>query len=312
MIDRYDFYKHLRESASHANDPFWGEVYRKAFPGFYHRIVVTDRTLQHQGVDSVVQLKGGGKIYVDEKVREVKDKRGRTMTPETHGILLEEWSSVREGKVGWWRADLQTQFIAYAFLATQQCLMIPFQALRRTRVEFGNEWLTLASQNKQGFREVRSASRRGADEWETYSIVVPVNRLKAALSDVIDISWGERMEERPAVCQECGITLSADSPGPLCRWHTKRNQDLQNVPVSEARIWYCWQCPLKATIVPGNGDLCAAHQPGTQPSQRIEMAAPLEPCLGGCGVLIHSGRHCFDCASTVAQGASRVRARRPS
>lgn len=194
MNERHNFTEYLARNRRNASLPFWGVVYRKMFPDFHHRHIVGDEQLelQRKGIDSVIETKSGARFNVDEKLREIQDKRGRLITPETHGILLEEWSSMHDKRAGWWRDDKHTHFIAYAFLATEECFFLPFPALRRIRVEYGSQWLSLAKAKKEGFFELPPVKNEGPNGiWETFSIAVPVRRLQAAITDMQRVSWKE-------------------------------------------------------------------------------------------------------------------------
>lgn len=122
----------LAFSHSQSDQPWWGEVYRNAFPTMSTMADVrADGWAQRGGIDRQVILRDGTVIKVDEKVR-------RTSYDD---ILLERWAD-RDRKVpGWVQKPLTCDFIAYAFATTGVCYLLPFQLLRRAWRQHGPDWI---------------------------------------------------------------------------------------------------------------------------------------------------------------------------
>ncbi len=165
----HDFDESLRLSHEAADAPFWLDVYRQAFPGLQAAVNVRDDGwAQRGGIDRVLTLKSGKTLNVDEKVR-AKDY------PD---ILLERWSDRARRKPGWMQKDLACDFIAYAFLPSQRCYLLPFPTLRRAWLKNGREWI-------EKYPHVPAQNRT----YVTESIAVPIDVLMAALQDAMVVSW---------------------------------------------------------------------------------------------------------------------------
>lgn len=179
----HDFKSSLAWSKAQEDAPWWDDVYRAAFPDLSAAVSVrNDGWAQRGGIDRVLTLESGKTLYVDEKVRE-KD------WPD---VLLEVWSDYearnhsRERAKGWLVKPLATDFIAYAFVPSQQCLLLPFQTLRATWRQNGRAWVAKAREKRDGFRWV-DAKNNG---YTTRSIAVPTETLMAAMASAMRVSWG--------------------------------------------------------------------------------------------------------------------------
>ena len=177
-----DFRTDLQFSHSMENAAWWDTVYQKAFGPFMisHHRLTHDGWHQRAGVDRVILCRDSTIYHIDEKVR-------RQDWPD---ILLEidaEWygDGDTRNKKGWAIKDAKTDFIAYAFVPSQTCYLLPFPMLR---LALKNNWLTwdaLASNNQHGFRHVQAANK----SYVTRSIAVPIATLTEALRDALCISW---------------------------------------------------------------------------------------------------------------------------
>lgn len=168
----HDFNKSLKFSHDQADAPFWLEVYREAFPTLASAVSVRDDGwAQRGGIDRVLTLCGGRTITVDEKIRK-KD------WPD---ILLEYWSDRDRKKPGWVNKDLACDFIAYAFLPSQTCYLLPTLTLRRAWLLNGRDWI------KQ-YQPPVEAQNKG---YVTVSVAVPRDVLLAALTDAMRVTWGD-------------------------------------------------------------------------------------------------------------------------
>lgn len=166
----HSFADSLAFSQAQAELPMWELVYRKAFPTFASmHIVRKDGWAQRGGIDRVILLESGKHIYVDEKVRE-KD------WPD---ILLEYYSD-RDRKIpGWIAKDLACDYLAYAFLPSRRCYLLPFQSLRRCWQQYRHEWV-------RRFTPPVEAQNNG---YVTVSVGVPTGVLLAAIGESLIVSW---------------------------------------------------------------------------------------------------------------------------
>jgi len=165
----HDFDERLAFSHSQSDAPWWGEVYRKAFPTLTAVIDVRDDGwAQRGGIDRLIVLNDGTALKVDEKVRTVA-------YPD---ILLERWSDKARRKPGWMQKELTCDFVAYAFVPTAVCYLLPWQLLRRAWIENGREWIASC--------RLVEAQNRG---YVTESVAVPIQRLLDAVRDAMVVSW---------------------------------------------------------------------------------------------------------------------------
>jgi len=175
----HDFQESLRQSQSYTDAPWWEQVYRDAFPGFLAMMCVRGNCqAQHLGIDRIVTLGSGQCLRIDEKVRE----------RDWPDFVLERWSSNRRPNptAGWIQKPLQCDYIAYAFVPSRTCYLLPFQQLRRAWIRNGRAWIDLAYRERNGFRVVE-AQNRG---YVTESIAVPKQVLLDAMLDAMRVVWG--------------------------------------------------------------------------------------------------------------------------
>lgn len=172
----HDFKTSLARSHEMEDAPWWEPVYRRAFPAFHSMMSVRrDGWAQRGGIDRVVTLKSGKTLTIDEKVRD----------SDWPDILLERWSDVGRKTPGWIQKDLACDFIAYAFIPSQQCYLLPFLTLRKAWIDNGREWVSFAEQRKNGFAII-DAKNRG---YITQSVAVPKSELLKSLTDSMAVSW---------------------------------------------------------------------------------------------------------------------------
>jgi len=161
----HDFRESLQKAADQADAPWWLGVYRKAFPDLESCVSVReDGWAQRGGIDRVLTLKSGRTLSVDEKVR-YKDR---------DDIALEYWSDEARKIRGWVAKDLACDFIAYAFVPSGRCYLLPFQTLRRAWRDNRKEWV------RDHFRV--EAENPG---YKTISVAVPIAILMSALGDAM-------------------------------------------------------------------------------------------------------------------------------
>jgi hypothetical protein len=165
----HDFKQSLAWSHKHSDAPWWENVYRQAFPNFLSmQSIREDGWAQRGGIDRLVTLKSGKVIKIDEKVR------GK----DYPDVLLETWSSREHKRPGWIEKDLDCDYIAYAYVPSQTCLLLPFLLLRAVWIEYGAIW-------KELYGEVPADNRT----YTTISVPVPRLTLTAAMRDYMEIHW---------------------------------------------------------------------------------------------------------------------------
>jgi hypothetical protein len=170
----HNFQDSLALSHSYADAGWWLDVYRVAFPSLKASVSVPkDGWAQRGGIDRVLTLASGKTLYVDEKVRE-KD------WPD---VLLEYWSDRDRKKPGWVAKDLACDFIAYAFVPSETCYLLPFQTLRRA-------WQTCHKRWVAEYRRVEAVN----DGYVTVSVAVPTQVLLSSLSDAMTVLWAKEEE----------------------------------------------------------------------------------------------------------------------
>ncbi len=165
----HNFQSKLNLSHKFENAPWWEQVYRKAFFGFdgMHS-VRQDGWAQRAGIDRQVFLKSGKIIEIDEKVR----------TKVYPDILLERWSDKERKIPGWVQKDLKCDYIAYAFIPSKTCYLLPFPQLRKAWIDNGKEWIEI-----YGTREAKN------EGWVTESVPVPIDILLVAISCSQIVIW---------------------------------------------------------------------------------------------------------------------------
>jgi hypothetical protein len=164
-----DFDDDLAFSHAQSDAPWWAEVYKQAFPGFESMVCVRkDGWAQRGGIDRVITLSSGKVVTVDEKAR-------RRFWPD---VLLERWSSEEHKTPGWVQKNLACDYLAYAWVPSKTCLVIPFLALRRVWIDKGRDWIAK-------YPEKRAENKT----YTTVSVAVPTEILMDSLRDGMQIKW---------------------------------------------------------------------------------------------------------------------------
>lgn len=172
---QHDFEDSLDLSRQYTNAPWWESVYRKAFVDFDCMTVVQkDGVSQRSGIDRAIHLTSGKTLWVDEKVR----------STEYNDILLEYWS-VEGRSLGWVAKELLTDYIAYAFVQSQRCYLIPFLPLRQAWRKHGSLWKRMGERRIEGFKEIRAQN----PGYVTVSVAVPIPVLFKAIHETMVLSW---------------------------------------------------------------------------------------------------------------------------
>ncbi len=158
----HDFDERLRFSEEASHEDFWGAVYRKAFPTLINHMPCPGDTIsQRMGIDRVLELDGNKTLKIDEKKRETVYQ----------DVLLEYVSNDQTNAPGWIEKDLAIDYIAYAFMPTRSCLLLPWHELKRAWRIYGEQW-------KRNCKRVEAQNRT----YKTISVAVPISALQGAIA----------------------------------------------------------------------------------------------------------------------------------
>lgn len=168
MQSPHNFQAQLSFSEKASDESFWDKVYRKAFPGLVnHMTGYGDFASQRMGVDRCILLSNGRVLKIDEK------KRRRVFSD----ILLEYLSSDSTNSPGWIEKNLVIDYVAYAFMPTQQVYLLDWLTLRRA-------WTT----NKNIWQRIYKPIYAINEGYKTWSTPVPIPVLQRALWEASSIS----------------------------------------------------------------------------------------------------------------------------
>lgn len=172
----HDFEKSLAVSHEHADAPWWEAVYRAAFgPLLSCASVRQDGWAQRAGIDRIVTTEYGRTIKIDEKIR----------TEDWPDFLLERWSDESNLVAGWVQKKLDCEYIAYAFVPSASCYLLPTLTLQRAWRLHGRAWI-------DAYPEIRARNKTHGRCWTTLSVAVPHAVLLEALSDAMLVRWNAR------------------------------------------------------------------------------------------------------------------------
>ena len=145
------------------NEPFWIEIYKKAFPNFTNLMTGKKEYCNSQkyGVDRIIYLENGKTITLDEKVR----------TKVYQDIALEFISNDTKNSPGWMEKDLSIDYLAYAFLPIKTTYLFDWRMLKRAWEHFNDQW------KKEYF-----ISKAENKTYHTLSVCVPIKVLRDACS----------------------------------------------------------------------------------------------------------------------------------
>lgn len=175
----HQFSKSLEKSHEYADAHWWLEVYRAAFPNLVCAADVRkDGWAQRGGIDRVLTLNSSKILTVDEKVRK-KD------WPD---ILLEYWSDIDRQTRGWAAKDLGCDYIAYAFVPSATCYLLPFQELRRVWRKNRKIWVA-------EYKRIEAKNEENGRKWTTVSVAVPTPVLLDAIRDAMVVCWHKEAAE---------------------------------------------------------------------------------------------------------------------
>ena len=169
MTTTHVFRDSLAFSESLADEPWWWDVYSQAFPTLENTVYVRkDGWAQRAGIDRLLVLADGTTLKVDEKGR-------RKDWPD---FCIEYWSDIERRVPGWAVKEATTDYVAYAFVPSRTCYLLPFQLLRRAAIDRKDEWA--------GKYKRIDAKNKG---YTTASLAVPIDVVLAAITDCMVIRW---------------------------------------------------------------------------------------------------------------------------
>lgn len=198
----HNFQERLAFSEKASDEPFWEQIYRKAFPRMVNLMLGSgDTDSQRMGIDRVILLSNGKMLTVDEKKRE-----------KTWGDILLEYVSVdTTGAPGWIEKDLAIDFLAYAFMDTRRVYLFSWLLLRMAWQRHKEQWLEKARSEQDGFRIV-PAQNKG---YVTKSVAVPIRVLQEAVQVAAVISLDNTVQQpeletpTPPATGAARVTLTA-------------------------------------------------------------------------------------------------------
>lgn len=185
----HDMGRSIAYSHEQSDQPWWEPVYRRAFPDMASMVDLRhDGWHQRAGRDRAIVLSSGRTIYVDEKVR----------TAAYDDTLVEIWSvypktdgppyrPVAGARHGWARKPLDCDWLAYAFVPTATCFLLPFLGIRAALEKSKWVWAKSATEKTDGFRWVVAENSR----YNTISIAVPTWILRDAITDAMTVYWDQ-------------------------------------------------------------------------------------------------------------------------
>ena len=168
-----DFDEDLQYGAQIADEPFWQEFYKKAFPGLLFA-QMTNKNCQGQqlGIDRVIYLDSGKVLFIDEKKRR-----------ESYPDILLEYQSNGDFKKGWMHKQLLIDYIAYAVMPDKKVFLFDWHSLRSAWFKYRDEWMELAKVRKDGFRVVEAINKY----YSTFSLAIPTKILLEAINEPVFI-----------------------------------------------------------------------------------------------------------------------------
>ncbi len=171
-----NFSNDLSFSHKIARLPFWEEVYKTAFPTMTGmQLIIEDGPAQRAGIDRILILESGEVVLIDEKVR--KDKYD--------DFFLEYFSDARAQAPGWIMKNLSCDFIAYTFLPTMECYLLPFLELQEAWLAKRDEWF-----GRYGYKPAKNFTCDNR-AYETHGVPVPIVELMPFLPHAMHITWSE-------------------------------------------------------------------------------------------------------------------------
>lgn len=177
----HDFHRSLKASHEWADAPWWAEVYGLMFPGCQIQDMREDGWWQRAGIDRRLHLPNGTTVTVDEKVRPED-------WPDFALEAFSHWHEEDEGrrKPGW-MDYAACDYLAYAFVASRRCYLLPMRELQRVWADNKREWWLLAAERRSGFR-FADAQNRG---YVTRCICVPIDVVLDCIRESLTVTWSK-------------------------------------------------------------------------------------------------------------------------
>ena len=173
-----NFRRDLAYSHSVDEEPCWVEAYQNAFPDLVamanHR---RDGKPQRSGVDRSITLASSKQVLIDQKACRIK---------ETGDIMLEYISVDTNSSPGWVEKPLIADYIAYAFIPSGRCYLLPVPQLQATWRSHKAEWL-----NRYGTRRARN------EGYNTLNCPVPVSVLYSSIGSMLRVSFTPPVAVKP-------------------------------------------------------------------------------------------------------------------
>lgn len=159
----HDFKKSREKADSEKLHPFWESIYKEMFPNFVEMTgTIGNLQMQKKGIDRIIILNNNKFVFIDEKVR----------FKNYEDICLEYISSDNTNSPGWMEKQVDIDWLAYAFIPSNKCYMIPFPLLKRVWKYYKNSWIS-------DYRRI-VAKNNG---YNTISVAVPIDVIKHKISD---------------------------------------------------------------------------------------------------------------------------------
>lgn len=174
----HNFDERLAWGEAASKEPFWMEVFYRAFPTMVDAIHnPTKNQAQYLGIDWWVLLTSGKTLGIDTKSRE-----------RCYGdILLEHLSVSTTGALGWIEKDLQIDFLAYGFVPSRKAYLFPWEPLRAAWMRNKAAWWKSADDKRDGFRHIEAPN----EGYVTRSIAVPTQILMREVARSLIVSLDE-------------------------------------------------------------------------------------------------------------------------
>jgi hypothetical protein len=173
-MNNFDFNERLSFSVT-SNGRTFESIIQETLPG----IAMVEKTNAEQdktGVDYVVTLRRGSRVFVDLKLR---DKGCSRFWKSGEELALETWSVIPEdgcaGKTGWTLDEAKaTHYTMHAFHPedSTQVFLLPFQLLRKAFRQNVKTWKTL-------YRTERQSS----GSWKSECVFVPADIILSAITE---------------------------------------------------------------------------------------------------------------------------------
>lgn len=183
----HDFAERLAYSHEQADEPWWEEVYRRAFPDFAAMVDLRgDGWHQRAGRDRAIVLISGKTIYIDEKAR----------SRDYGDVLIEIWSTypkdgaapfqpVRGCTPGWAAGPKDCDWFAYAVVPKRRCYMLPVLGVRTAWERNRIDWIAKATGRRDRFAWRITENQR----YNTVNMVMPFDALYGAIRESMTIDW---------------------------------------------------------------------------------------------------------------------------